>query len=59
MTWLCKKHSVYVWMFQVVSTNIEVNSQYSGKDAILAYQMVEASQLMIVRVLTSQLALIL
>ena len=33
---------------QVVSTQIEVSSKYTGKDAILAYQMVESSQLMMV-----------
>ena len=34
--------------YQVVSTQIEVSSKYTGKDAILAYQMVESSQLMMV-----------
>lgn len=34
---------------QVVSTQLEVNSRYSGKDAILAYQMVQAAQIMQVR----------
>ena len=41
-------------MLQVVSTQIEVSPKYTGKDAILAYQMVQSSQLMMV----SQLAIL-
>jgi protein disulfide-isomerase-like protein len=33
-------------LYKVVSTHLEVSSRYSGKDAILAYQLVQSSQVM-------------
>mmetsp|Transcript_11942 Transcript_11942/g.16422 ORF Transcript_11942/g.16422 Transcript_11942/m.16422 type:complete len:464 (-) Transcript_11942:1762-3153(-) len=41
-----KLHQAFHHYIKVVSTQIEVNSHYVGADAILAYQMVESSQLM-------------
>lgn len=39
-------HQVSHHFIKVVSTQLEVSSRYKGKDAILAYQMVESSQTM-------------
>jgi protein disulfide-isomerase-like protein len=39
-------HTSYHHYIKVVSTHLEVGARYTGKDAILAYQMVESSQLM-------------
>lgn len=39
-------HSSYHHYIKVVSTHLEVGARFQGKDAILAYQMVESSQLM-------------
>jgi len=39
-------HSSYHHYIKVVSTHLEVGARFTGKDAILAYQMVESSQLM-------------
>ena len=45
-----KKQKMFSYIFffipQVVSTLLEVYSRYTGKDPILVYQMVQASQIM-------------
>ena len=39
-------HQAYHHYIKVVSTHIEAGARYSGKDAILVYQMVQSSQIM-------------
>jgi len=41
-----KLHSAWHHYIKVVSTHLEIGSRYQGKDAILAYQMVQSSQIM-------------
>jgi len=41
-----KLHQAYHHHMKVVSTNLELSRKYSGKDAILAYQLVQSSQVM-------------
>lgn len=41
-----KLHQAFHHHIKVVATQFEVGSRYRGKDAILAYQMVEAAQIM-------------
>jgi len=41
-----KLHQVYHHYIKVVATSVDVNHQYSGNNAVLAYQMVQSSQIM-------------
>lgn len=40
-------HQAYHHYIKVVPTNIEPSNRYSGKNSILAYQMVQSSQVMV------------